>query len=235
MPTKAVLKKQTTRDRIVQAADDLFYRRGFENTSFSDIADAMRISRGNFYYHFRSKDEILSAVIHGRLSEAEQMLGRWDTEGAGPTDRIRKFIDILTTNRSLILQHGCPVGTLCTELAKLNHAARPEADKVFTLFRIWLRRQFTLLGRQENADALAMHLLARTQGVAMLASALRDETFVRREVREMHDWLEAHGDCATDPAPRKRKLEGSTAIPSSKTGSSAPRSSNSRHRRRTRA
>jgi TetR/AcrR family transcriptional regulator, transcriptional repressor for nem operon len=205
MPTKAPQKDQTTRDRIVQAADDLFYRRGFEHTSFADIADAVQISRGNFYYHFKSKDEILSAVIRARLSEAEEMLGLWDTEGEGPVDRIRSFVDILTRNRSLILRHGCPIGTLCTELAKLDHAARPEADQVFTLFRTWLRRQFTLLGRRDNADALAMHLLARTQGVATLASALRDEAFIRREVNEMHDWVAAHAAGAVHPAPEKRR------------------------------
>ncbi|MEK9971095.1 MAG: helix-turn-helix domain-containing protein, partial [Ferrovibrio sp.] len=50
---------RTTRDDIVEAADGLIYRRGYDHTSFADIADAVRISRGNFYYHFRTKDEIL--------------------------------------------------------------------------------------------------------------------------------------------------------------------------------
>jgi AcrR family transcriptional regulator len=194
MPVKGSSKDESTRDRIVRAADDLFYRRGFEHTSFADIAGAVQISRGNFYYHFQSKDEILSAVIQARLSEQEKMLVRWNAEGERPADCIRIFVDILTRNRSLILRYGCPVGTLCTELAKLNHAARPEAEKLFTIFRVWLRRQFTLLGQQENADALAMHLLARTQGVATLASALRDEAFIGREVREMHQWIDAQLD-----------------------------------------
>lgn len=205
MLAKTASKDQPTRDRIVRAADDLFYRRGFEHTSFADIAGAVKISRGNFYYHFRSKDEILSAVIRARLSHREEMLGRWDAEAEQPADRIRRFVDILTRNRTLILRHGCPVGTLCTELAKLNHAARPEADKIFTLFRIWLRRQFTLVGREESADALAMHLLARTQGVATLASALQDEAFIKREVREMHEWVDAHTDCSMNPARKKQK------------------------------
>jgi AcrR family transcriptional regulator len=38
----------TTRERIVDAADTLFYQRGFEKTSFADIADAVGLSRGNF-------------------------------------------------------------------------------------------------------------------------------------------------------------------------------------------
>src|SRR5688500_768121 len=62
-----VMRDKTTRDQIVAAADQLFYRRGFEHTSFSDIADAVRISRGNFYHHFKSKDDILDAVIGARL------------------------------------------------------------------------------------------------------------------------------------------------------------------------
>lgn len=205
MSTQPSQKGQTTRDRIVQAADDLFYRRGFEHTSFADIADAVQLSRGNFYYHFKSKDEILSAVIRARLSETTQMLERWDAEGVGPAERIRNFVEILTRNRSFILEHGCPVGTLCTELAKLDHGARPEAEKLFTLFRTWLRRQFASLGRRESADALAMHLLARTQGVATLASALRDEAFIRREVREMHDWVNAQANDPIHPAAGNRQ------------------------------
>jgi hypothetical protein len=52
-----------------------------------------------------------------------------------------------------------------------------------------LRRQFVLLGRKEDADALAMHLLARSQGVATLANAFHDEKFIRQEVEQMHGWL----------------------------------------------
>jgi hypothetical protein len=52
-----------------------------------------------------------------------------------------------------------------------------------------LCRQFSLLVRKADADQLAMHLLARSQGVATLASAFQDENFIRREVQEMCNWL----------------------------------------------
>jgi TetR/AcrR family transcriptional regulator, transcriptional repressor for nem operon len=184
---------KTTRDHIVEAADRLFYRQGFESTSFSDIADVVQISRGNFYFHFKSKDEILDAVIEARLAGTQRMLDRWDIEGRHPADRIESFINILIANRADIKRYGCPVGTLCTELAKLGHASQTEANKLFTLFRVWLRRQFELLGREADADELAMHLLARSQGVATLASAFHDEKFIRQEVREMRGWLRSLG------------------------------------------
>jgi len=184
------MSDNATRAQIVEAADGLFYRQGFEHTSFTDIAEAVQISRGNFYYYFKTKDEILEAVIAGRLTNTQAMLARWEAEGASPAARIRSFIDILIANKAKIKRHGCPVGTLTGELAKLGHDARSEANKLFTLFRAWLRRQFEMAGRREDADALALHLLARSQGVATLANALRDEAFIRREVQEMYDWLD---------------------------------------------
>jgi len=197
---------KATQDRIVQAADALFYRRGYEHTSFADIADVVEISRGNFYYHFKTKDEILDAVIDYRLDDSRAMIAQWEVETTDPENRVRRFIDILIENRADIQRFGCPVGTLATELAKLNHAAKAEANELFTLFRTWLRQQFEALGRTRDADRLAMHLLARSQGVATLANAYRDEDFIRREVQQMYDWL---ADCAasvaTNTAPTDAK------------------------------
>ena len=190
------MSENTTRDHIIEAADQLFYRQGYEHTSFSDIADAVQISRGNFYYHFKSKDEILDAVIDTRVANTRKMLDQWEIEGEQPADRIRCFIHILIANRADIKRYGCPVGTLCTELAKLNHASQAEANKLLTLFRTWLRRQFTMLGREADADALAMHLLARSQGVATLANAFHDEKFIRNEVKQMCDWLGSYAEGA---------------------------------------
>lgn len=185
------MSEKTTCEQIVEAADQLFYRQGFEHTSFADIAEAVKISRGNFYYHFKSKDEILDAVIDLRLANTRKILEHWETAGKTPEDRIRSFIGILIVNRSKIKLYGCPVGTLCSELAKLNHGSQAQANKLFTLFRNWLRRQFSELGRKADADALAMHLLARSQGVATLASAFRDEKFIKQEVKQMHAWLKS--------------------------------------------
>ncbi|HEY7883879.1 MAG TPA: hypothetical protein VIC08_02915, partial [Cellvibrionaceae bacterium] len=107
-----------------------------------------------------------------------------------PLERIRSFIHILIANRAKIKRHGCPVGTLCSEMAKLKHPAQAQANQLFTLFRVWLRQQFTALGKKKQADTLAMHLLARSQGVATLASAFGDEKFIRLEVQQLNQWLD---------------------------------------------
>lgn len=179
-----------TRRRIVEAADRLFYEHGFEATSFADIAKAVELSRGNFYYHFKTKDEILSAVIELRMANTQAMLDAWEDEMDTPAERIRRFIQILIMNRVKIMEHGCPVGTLCNELAKLDHAAKNDATRLFTLFSDWLSRQFAAIGHEAGADALALHVLMRSQGVAVLAAAFRDEKFIWREVEDLEAWLE---------------------------------------------
>lgn len=182
-----------TRAAIVEAADQLFYETGFASTSFADIAAAVKLSRGNFYYHFKSKDEILAAVIALRLERTRQMLERWEEDGPDAEARILSFIGILIANRAKIMRFGCPVGTLCNELAKLDHAAGADAARLFTLFRDWLARQFRALGHSgEGADRLAMHLLAHSQGVATLASSIGDAAFIDAEVAEMRGFVIAH-------------------------------------------
>lgn len=179
----------STRELIVEKADSLFYEGGYEATSFAQIAAAVGISRGNFYHHFKTKDDILDAVIARRMERTRAMLDGWQAESDRPRERILSFIHMLIANRAKIMAFGCPVGTLSSELAKLDHVAQDRAAEIFGLFRDWLAGQFRVLGADDRAETLALHLLAWSQGVAVMATAFRDETFIRSEVAEIEHWL----------------------------------------------
>ena len=183
--------KASTREKIVTAADVLFYEQGFDNTSFAAVAKEVGISRGNFYHHFKTKDQILEAVIERRLQDRKIMLDRWEIEGETPKQRVASFIRILIVNATKIRAFGCPVGSLFHELSKIDHEKEPDAVKLFDLFRHWLCRQFKKMGHTRDADYLAMTLLARSQGVATVANAYPQEDFLEREVAQMPAWLDA--------------------------------------------
>lgn len=192
------MAKLSTRERIVATADNLFYRQGFEHTSFAHIAEAVSISRGNFYHHFKSKDQLLEAVIAHRLHKTARLLKEWEREGSSASERICSFINILLMNQSKITLYGCPIGTLTSELAKLDHHLLSHANQLFTLFRKWLSSQFAQLGHVTNADELSLHLLARSQGIATLANAFNDPDFIRSEVAQLKIWLEQTTQGMTD-------------------------------------
>lgn len=184
------MKSGSTRQQIIDAADDLFYAQGFGETSFADIAKAVSISRGNFYYHFRTKDEILDAVIEKRLSDRDKMLRHWGDISSDPARRIACFVRILIVNQTKIIAHGCPVGTLTTELAKLDHASADKANRIMALFRDWLTAQFRELGSGADAEAQALHVLGWSQGVATLAQTFKNEAYVAREVDQILAWID---------------------------------------------
>jgi len=185
------MKHGAKRQQIVTAADELFYQQGFEATAFADITQAVQISRGNLYHHFKAKDDILDAVIDARLENTRTTLAAWQADGATPLARLDAYVESLLCNWPAIKEHGCPVGTLCSELAKLDHAAHGNSVELFTLFRDWLCSQLTEMNSLEDPDDLAMDLLIWGQGIAAMGNAFKDLDYVKREVQKKRDWLKA--------------------------------------------
>ena len=183
-------KADLNRQHIIDTADNLFYRQGFDHTSFSDIADAAGIARGNFYYYFKTKDDLLAAVLLSRSEGIKNMLRDWDTQMPDPRQRLKRYIEILTNSQQEIKEFGCPMGSLCTELAKLRHALQFNANDMFEIFRHWLGVQFSLLGHAPEADQLALHIIARAQGISLVANTYQDADFLQREVQELTRWIE---------------------------------------------
>ncbi|GAA6143683.1 TetR/AcrR family transcriptional regulator [Hydrogenophaga sp. 5NK40-0174] len=214
MPAPVRPSRPSTRDFIVEQADRLFYERGYEHTSFADISATVGISRGNFYHHFKTKDDILEAVIDRRMAGTKAMLHDW-SESASPRNRILSFIQMLSNNQVDIARYGCPVGSLCTELGKLEHPGALMANRVFELFVDWLALQFRQYGlTPAKARRLAMQLMGRSQGIAVMASTLKDTAFIRSEVRELTHWLDLQcpnatkGITASQTAERNTRKEG---------------------------
>jgi AcrR family transcriptional regulator len=182
-------KGEGNRLKIIEAADNLFYRKGYNTTSFSDIAEEAGIARGNFYYYFKTKDDILNAVIDHRIQGIEAMLESWDQEFPEPRDRLKRFVEILHKEESQILRYGCPMGSLNTELNK-NHPEKHIAARMFDVFRNWLKIQLKVIGHDDDADLLAMQLMAAGQGACVLSHAYEDAEFLEREIARLNAWVD---------------------------------------------
>ncbi len=181
-------KGESNRQRIIGAADNLFYRSGYNQTSFQDISDATGIPRGNFYYYFKTKDEILNAVVDTRILELKKMLKQCDADTDDARERLLMFSNMLERSREDVIRSGCPIGTLNSELAKNDSVLHEKSSQVFILLRDWIKQRFGDLGL-DNADDLAMDLLAKLQGVTVVACAFQDDAFVKRSHREIKEWI----------------------------------------------
>jgi hypothetical protein len=63
MKMRVVKEAQERRNEILDAADELFGQKGFDGTSTNDILEKVGIARGTLYYHFKSKEDIMDALI----------------------------------------------------------------------------------------------------------------------------------------------------------------------------
>lgn len=185
------VQKQDNRQRIIDAANRLFYTQGYNQTSFSEIADAASIPRGNFYYYFKSKDDILAAVIEDRLQRIHALLAEWDKEFSNPRERLQRFVTMLSYSKDDAVRYGCPIGSLSVELSKTQLVMQAKTKEMFDIFVSWLTSQFNALGQRKASHKLALHLLARMQGISLVANAYADLDFLQKEVAELHKWVEA--------------------------------------------
>jgi TetR/AcrR family transcriptional regulator, transcriptional repressor for nem operon len=176
------------RDRLIAAARETIYRQGIEKTTLADIATAAGVPLGNVYYYFKTKQDIVEAVVGSHLIEARQLLAALDGAYDSPRDRLKALFGALTQQADQIARYGCPHGTLCLELDKRADAP----DLAARLMREpvdWAQRQFAALGCPD-ADALAIEVIARYQGAALLSSTFRDPALMTREATRVATWLD---------------------------------------------
>jgi len=95
------------REDLVLAAMALFLDKGYERCSVSDIVRKVGVAQGTFYYHFRSKDELLDAVVARHIDTLQVLVqAALARAGADVLDRLMAVLDTLFTataaNRALI-------------------------------------------------------------------------------------------------------------------------------------
>ena len=182
-------KGEKTRADIVACAKKLFYEQGYERTSFSDIVAAAGLFRGNIYHYFKTKDDILKAVIDQHLDDFRALLTGWQALHADPKARLVEFVKMVVSRERELIQYGCPIGSLNTELGKDRPDLQQSACALFDLFRDWLAAQLEALGYAGEAESLALHLLGRAQGVAVIAHVYHDAKLLHAETERLEAWI----------------------------------------------
>src|SRR2546421_10016856 len=83
-----------TRSRVFEIAAEVFHRKGYDNTSMSDVASAAGLTKAGLYHHVSSKESLLSTVLDAGLDFTESYVMK-PLEGiADPLDRLKSMIDL---------------------------------------------------------------------------------------------------------------------------------------------
>ncbi|HEY7654144.1 MAG TPA: TetR family transcriptional regulator C-terminal domain-containing protein [Methylomirabilota bacterium] len=191
-------KGAATRDQILNAAARLIHVQGYQCTTLDDVLRESGVGKGNFYYYFKSKEDLGYAIID-RTTQAfiERSLGPAfaDTE-ADPVAQIAVFLDrVLETQRQRNCVGGCVMGNLASELSDVHEGFR---QRLVSIFDIWRARLAEAVSRGQgrgclradvDAPRLAQFLVAGLEGAILLSKVTKDITVMERCVEELKEHL----------------------------------------------
>jgi AcrR family transcriptional regulator len=176
------------RERLVASARVLIHEQGVQRTTLADIAARADVPLGNVYYYFKSKDDLIGALLDGYKEEAERLTRAFDRHRS-PQARLKALVRNWSDMREMVASRGCPMGTLCAELDKNEDGRDRDAAAVMAIVIDWCEGQFRQLGRRDARD-LALTLFAGIQGAALLANTFRDPTILTRQGHHLERWID---------------------------------------------
>ena len=175
---------RASRERIVERAADLFAERGIAGTSVDEVLAAAKAGKGQFYHYFQNRDELAAAAVGYRCAQVvdglSQALGDVSSL-AGLEQALAGFI----AGFEQAGLPGCPIGTLATEVAGRNEAARLQAAAGFDAWERLLAgalermRQRGELRADAQPAVLATGLLASIEGGMVLSQTRKDVASLR--------------------------------------------------------
>ena len=181
--TTSVRAEKHTREQILDAATRLMHVSGYRGTSLDDVLRESGVGKGNFYYYFKSKEElgyaILDRIVRGFVERTLEP--SFADPSRPPLDRIHRFLDgVLETQRQRNCVGGCPMGNLASELSDVHEGFRRRLAEIFTRWRERLTEALReaqsdgSLAPACDAGRLAQFLVASLEGAILMSKVTKE-------------------------------------------------------------
>jgi TetR/AcrR family transcriptional repressor of nem operon len=187
-----------TREAILDAATELMHLKGYQATTLDDVLRESGVGKGNFYYHFKSKEELGYAILDQIIASfLERTVEPCFVDGATPRlAQIHCFLDrVLTAQRQRNCVGGCALGNLASELSDVHEGFRARLSGVFSA---WNERLTVALAEAQatgsvradcRPEAVAQFLVASLEGAILMTKLTKDIEVMERCVEEMKRYL----------------------------------------------
>lgn len=189
-----------TRERIVTAAMELFWEKGYGSTSIADILKKAGANSGSLYHFFPAKQDVLTAVLDTYIHGIRPML--LDPAWEGVDDSLERVFVLLGRYRQFLIDtdyfYGCPIGSLALEIHEPDPAVRERLVANFSAWTGAIEECLAAAAERLPADidrkGLAQFVLTTMEGGVMQARTYRSlEPFDASvdQLRNYFDYLAA--------------------------------------------
>ncbi len=164
-----------TRERILRAAMALFRRHGFHNTSLAQILEKANVTKGGFYFHFKSKEELGFAVLQRTKNFWMKNVIATISHEPDARSQIRRMVEIMTQMYRGDIFHGCALLAVLT--AEMMESKNEFASRIKSILKEWQNSIVVILEQakmegliREDADteSVALLLIGCCQGTTMM-------------------------------------------------------------------
>ncbi|UQN08993.1 TetR/AcrR family transcriptional regulator [Deinococcus sp. QL22] len=168
------------RIQIINAALKRFRGFGIGGTTLQDVAEASQVPLGNLYYYFKSRDDLILAV----LEECERELTALLTQLAPLPSAawLAAYFDWLLADPEAAIQLGCPFGSLATELRALGHPAAPRAAETVQTYLMAVKTQVESLPLPAGTGE---DVFLTVQGAYVVSRVSADTTLFRTSIERL--------------------------------------------------
>lgn len=172
------------RERLLHAAAEVFWQRGFSATSLADIAEASDVPLGNIYYYFKTKAAIAEGVAEIFVASSLRSLAEIDKSAKLPAEKLAAFIALLRESAAARTERGCPIANAIRDFSPLVPEAATRTNDVFDTLIGWVGQTLSRAG-DRNALRHARSAIARWQGAIVLAQAARDPALLLEALNDL--------------------------------------------------
>lgn len=201
----------STRDRIVEVAVHLFYEKGYEATGMAEILQRAQANSGSFYYFFKSKEDLLLAVLDWYEKNVQPLL--IEPVCAQTKDPIERVFALLEGYRQSLMMtgctFGCPIGRLALEIAPERLEVHGKLAKNFgnwlTAVRKFLDDAGERLPKGLNRAELAQFILTVMEGAVMQSRSFRNIEPFDASIRQLRQYFDGLQVAAAEEGHQKRE------------------------------
>lgn len=182
-----------TRQRILMAAMELFWEKGYGSTSVADILSRSQVHSGSLYHFFPGKQDVLVGVLEYYRDGIEENLLKPHWEGI--KDPIEKIFALLAGYRTYLVMtectFGCPIGSLALEIHEPDPKVRELLAANFTNWSNAIEHCLVDAGNRipqdQDLNALGEFVLTVMEGAVMQTRTYRDIGYFDRNIAQLRD------------------------------------------------
>lgn len=188
-------KAASTKFLILNNSLELIYKKGYQSTSIDDIIATTNLTKGAFFYHFKSKEEmglaIINEIFYPRVKE--EIVQRL-AKVSNITDQLYRAFRFVLLESPLLIAYGCPVVNLVEEMSPINNSFKKALSRLIKQMHEALEQA---LSSAQNANQIrkdidckrvATFLLTSYSGVRNMGKVLGKESYIQF-LRELKIYL----------------------------------------------